>query len=742
VTSLDLKTGHQTKQYTLSSESEVSSPPSVLFVGANTAAPLIVWTDKGHKVLKINVLGSSKISSISIENTSGEDITGIKIHAPHHINAAPHFLVHYRTEYKGWAEVFHTNLQSSAVSKAYSLPLVHENDQFSTSSRDANIYFTRITESEVSIVSSVSHGMLGRWTRGKAASQVSTHATSEVVVRGTASHAVRVATVYESGDWELVRNGDTVWSRAEMLASVVAADWADLGAGDGLVHELEVESGQNILSAYLHRLRRHVSDLEDLPNWLQRLPQNLMSSFIGTDSDEQPRFFRGKAVIVATDKGWVAALDASRTGQMIWRTSVADLKHNENWSVTGIAVVGGVATVYLHDGSTVLLDITAGNVISSDPSSEPIKTFAEVQSSSSPAVIKVLTDGTPARSSGSLPTQPYLVTLSDDGRALGWNLGSINKKIWEFRPPPGFKLVGAVARPANDPVASIGKVLGNRSVLYKYLTPNLALLTAASKTALTVYLLDAVTGQILHTSTHAGIDSALPITSAISENWFAYSFFGDIMPESSTKSHQLVVSELYDSEIPNYRGQLGEATNYTSFAGQSALPIPHVVSQAFVIPEAISRMTVTQTSQGITSRQLLCSLPNSNAIIGLPRFLLDPRRPVGRDPTATEAEEGLMKYGPMLDFDPKFYLTHAREVMGVKKMITTTTMLESTSLVFVYGLDIFGTRVAPSQAFDILGKGFNKLSLIATVAALGVGVAVLAPMVSAEIPLTLVHWMY
>jgi hypothetical protein len=77
-------------------------------------------------------------------------------------------------------------------------------------------------------------------------------------------------------------------------------------------------------------------------------------------------------------------------------------------------------------------------------------------------------------------------------------------------------------------------------------------------------------------------------------------------------------------------------------------------------------------------------------------------------------------------------LTHRREVIGVRDVITTPALLESTSLVFAYGIDVFGTRVAPSAAFDILGKSFNKMSLVATVTALGIGVAVLAPMVSAE----------
>lgn len=82
-----------------------------------------------------------------------------------------------------------------------------------------------------------------------------------------------------------------------------------------------------------------------------------------------------------------------------------------------------------------------------------------------------------------------------------------------------------------------------------------------------------------------------------------------------------------------------------------------------------------------------------------------------------------------MEFDPKLIITHKRAIMGVRQVITEPALIESTSLVFAFGIDIFGTRVTPSGAFDVLGKGFNKLSLLATVAGLAVLTGVLAPMV-------------
>jgi hypothetical protein len=92
--------------------------------------------------------------------------------------------------------------------------------------------------------------------------------------------------------------------------------------------------------------------------------------------------------------------------------------------------------------------------------------------------------------------------------------------------------------------------------------------------------------------------------------------------------------------------------------------------------------------------------------------------------------EGLMRYNPVIEFDPKWHLNHAREVIGIKDVITSPALLESTSLVFAYGLDVFGTRLSPSFNFDMLGKDFNKFQMLATVAALAVVTFVVTPLVS------------
>jgi hypothetical protein len=70
------------------------------------------------------------------------------------------------------------------------------------------------------------------------------------------------------------------------------------------------------------------------------------------------------------------------------------------------------------------------------------------------------------------------------------------------------------------------------------------------------------------------------------------------------------------------------------------------------------------------------------------------------------------------------------QVADVKKVLTSPALLESTSLVFAYGLDLFVTRVAPSKTFDVLSASFNKVQLVFTIGALTLAIVATKPMVA------------
>ncbi|KAK6594649.1 DUF1620 domain containing protein [Botrytis cinerea] len=746
VTTLDHLTGKRVTEYTLSTKGDVHTPEDVLLVGANSAAPIIAWTDRSLKSLKVNILGKpSDLQTLPLKESDGE-LTKVSIHAPSSAQSLPHFF-----------DVYHIDMKSGSISKAYEIPKLAGSGAFSTSSQAADVYFTRFTEEETFIFSSMSHGVLGRWPV-KAEKQNDRlrflYGASEVVHKAPDFYAVRSAMVSAEQDWVLVRNGAVAWSRVEGLSGVVAAEWAEIPASESLAETLEAEAHSNPLEAYIHRVNRHINDLQYLPAYLEKLPTRILSAILPGDLVtsnesvlERDNFGFNKLVIVATQRGRLYALDAGSQGRVVWGSKAFDIPAGKKWDVRSIFVNNAkiTTTVRGSQGEYIIVNTTTGMGLEAiNPGQWPsVQSAAVVDSNLGRWVLPIGTNGNPGDLPKDWAPKEMLVVRGENGEVKGLKFdiqGADAKPLftWSFQPPSGQRIVEVVSKPAHDPVASIGRVLGDRTVMYKYLNPNTVLVTAVSdeSSIASFYLLDTVSGDVLYSANHEGVDTKKPIASVFTENWFAYSLWSDELSTTTSlhgsKGYQLIVTDLYESPIPNDRGTLGSNANASSL-DPSDVPnagpvLPHVISQSFVVPEAITHMSVSQTRQGITTRQLLCTLA-SNSIIGIPRYLLDPRRPVGRDPIPAEQEEGLLRYSPVIEFDPKLIISHKREVLGIKGVITSPAILESTSLVFAYGIDVFGTRVTPSAAFDILGKAFNKLSLVATVLALGVGVTILAPMV-------------
>lgn len=730
VASLDATTGKEQKLVTPSFNTEILTGDVDGSSISCAGFPFVVTSGFNpnsvrYKDITVNILGSNRVYTLDLERKK-EEILGLSVHYACDGSAVPHFLVHVRGKTQQWGEVFHINTENSIpVSKSYILPATEENSVFAASSIDSRVYFTRITDSEVVIYSSVSHGVLGRWPR-RGASPPGLHAAAEVVSRGN-TLAVRIAMTSRFGVWSLIRNGELQWVRPEVLAYVTNAVWADGSGEDALASELEAEESANPLTAYLLRVRRHTEELMlDLPQYIMSLPQSF-SKKTPAHVDPKSSMLGSKILITATSRHQVVAINAI-TGDIEWMKDFAFFAVGGN-HIVSLFVQSGRVWVYRSDGSYSVLDTFDGSTIEHKPASSPADKVIAIPGMPNVTIIKIH-DGIPQLSEqapSSATEGNSILTIHPSNGASGWTVGQAVYKTWTIKPAAGAEIVNAVSRPSHDPVASIGKVLGDRSVLYKYISPNLALLTAISSTTLTIYLIEAVTGTILHTSTHEGIESTSPIPSIMSENWFAYSFTTR-HPTTSAISTQIVVSELYESAFANDRGALPATANYSTFSADALHP-PHIISQSYTISEPVSHMSVTQTAQGITSRSLLATLPNSGAIIGIPLHMLNARRPVDRDPTPLEMEEGLIRYYPNLDLVPIWYLTHAREVIGIEKVSSSPSLLESTSLVVGYGHDLFGTRVTPSMAFDVLDKGFNKVSLLLTIAGLAVATAALAPLV-------------
>ncbi|KAG0503463.1 hypothetical protein HPP92_003535 [Vanilla planifolia] len=308
------------------------------------------------------------------------------------------------------------------------------------------------------------------------------------------------------------------------------------------------------------------------------------------------------------------------------------------------------------------------------------------------------------------------------------------RELWSIVfPSHSEKLATIASRKMNEVVHTQAKVIADQDVMYKFISKNLLFVsTVAPKAAegiglvtpdeawVVVYLIDIVTGRVLHRVTHQGAQG--PVTAVVSENWVVYHYFN-----LRAHRYEMSVIEIYDESRSDNNNVLKLALgkhNLTSPISSYSRPDVVVKSQSYFFTHSVKAMTVTTTAKGITSKQLLVELLQirSFQVLALDKRYLDPRR--SAEPTQSEKEEGMIPLTDSLPTIPQSYVTHSLQVEGLRGIVTFPTKLESTTLVFSYGIDLFFTRIAPSRTYDSLTDEFSYGLLLLTIAALLIAILI------------------
>eukprot|EP00048_Salpingoeca_helianthica_P023615 m.25635 g.25635 ORF g.25635 m.25635 type:complete len:877 (+) comp8873_c1_seq1:23-2653(+) len=534
-----------------------------------------------------------------------------------------------------------------------------------------------------------------------------THVAALFVVASSAS-APSVLVRHADDTLQLVRNSKAAWSRPEYLAHTLATIFADFLSPKTDVPLFET----GVFSHAARRLSSHAAALASL--------------FSGTSTPAaRDAFNLHQRIVVASATGVLAGLD-SGTGELAYHTAAfatpvtvtrASLValHADGLSSPLYALVARIAADdTLH---VVLFDPLSGALVSTHTVGDVLaygRVALKDHSHSSPLV--VLSEGakltvfpdTPethtalAAHVASHPTTLYraeavnglfegfLVTAAKDGSLTAspsWRI------VFDPRLEP---VVATASRHANDVIASLGDIIPDGKVLYKYLSPHLlavATLTPADPREgglLTLYVIDTVKGSIVDRVSHENAQGPVHVVHA--DNWFVYSF-----RDKKNRRWQLNTLDLFDSA--------GKPPS----EGLSSLRLskPIAMSQAFVFLHAITRLGVTVTDASLANRAVIVALA-SGKIAALSDRLLDSRRPIGQGPRTEE----MVPYHPVLVVDPLSLLNYNHTVAGVSRITCAPTNLESTSLVLATGLDTFFTHVAPSKRFDSLSADFNKPILL------------------------------
>ena len=253
------------------------------------------------------------------------------------------------------------------------------------------------------------------------------------------------------------------------------------------------------------------------------------------------------------------------------------------------------------------------------------------------------------------------------------------------------------------------------------MNPNMALVIAEgqdaqSKTMITVQIVDLVTGKIFFSANHKKVVKSTvyaystvnksfvfqvtgPFLGVHSENWAVYSYYNE-----KARRTEVVSLEMYEGKAQS---------NATTFSSVQSSVAPLVERQAYILPLDILALEETMTTKGITSKHLLVA-GSDGSCLDLPMHMLDPRRPPPNTP-AHLREPGIPPYIPELPVPHESILNYKQRVEAIRGVVTSPSGLESTVIVMVYGLDVYGTRLAPSKGFDLIKDDFDYLMISAVI---------------------------
>ncbi|XP_017273399.1 ER membrane protein complex subunit 1 isoform X2 [Kryptolebias marmoratus] len=534
--------------------------------------------------------------------------------------------------------------------------------------------------------------------------------------------------------------GRVMWTREEALSDVVTMEMVDLPL-TGTQAELEGEFGKKADGLMSMVLKRLSSQLIMLQTWVAHLwklfydarkPRSQVKNDVSIENLSRDEFNLQKMMVMVTSSGKLFGID-SKTGSILWKHYLDNIPSNAAFNLMVQRTTAHFphppqCTLLIKDKDSGLAALHVFNPIFGRKSqvappalSQPIlqslllplmdQDYAKVlllvddqyKVSAFPSTKNVLQQLQETAASIFF----YLVD-SSQGRLSGYRLRTdlSTEQVWEVVIPVEVQnIVSVKGKRPNEHVHSQGRVMGDRSVLYKYLNPSLLAVVTEStdlhqeRSFIGILLIDGVTGRIIHEAVQRKARG--PVHVVHSENWVVYEYW-------STKSrrNEFSVIELYEGM---------ELYNSTVFSSLDRPHAPQVLQQSYIFPSSISTMEATLTEKGITSRHLLIGLP-SGGILSLPKMFLDPRRP--EIVSEQSREENLIPYAPELIIRTEWFINYNQTVSRVRGIYTAPSGLESTCLVVAYGLDIYQTRVYPSKQFDVLKDDYDYMLISSVLFAL------------------------
>ncbi|XVF35461.1 hypothetical protein REPUB_Repub18cG0148000 [Reevesia pubescens] len=414
-------------------------------------------------------------------------------------------------------------------------------------------------------------------------------------IRTDRSYGFRALIVMEDHSLLLLQQGEIVWTREDGLASIIDVTTSDLPLERDGVSVTKVEHN---LFEWLkgHMLKLKGTLMLASPEDMAAIQNMRLKSSEKSKMTRDHNGFR-KLLIVLSRAGKLFALHTG-DGHIVWCRLLQSLHKSEacqhpiglnlyQWQVPhhhamdenpSVLVVGRCGPSSDAPGVLSFVDTYTGKELSS---LSLVHSVAQViplpYTDSTEQRLHLLIDAD--KHAHLYPKTPEAITIfkrefsniywysveDDNGIIKGYVLKSKctgevadefcfdTRELWSIVfPSESEKIIATVTRKLNEVVHTQAKVVADQDVMYKYISRNLLFVaTVAPKGSgaigsvtpeeswLVVYLIDTVTGRILHRVTHHG--SQGPVRAVFCENWVVYHYFN-----LRAHRYEMSVIEIYD----------------------------------------------------------------------------------------------------------------------------------------------------------------------------------------------------
>ncbi|XP_048477544.1 ER membrane protein complex subunit 1 isoform X3 [Plutella xylostella] len=521
--------------------------------------------------------------------------------------------------------------------------------------------------------------------------------------------------------------GRVLWTREEALANVVKAEMVDLPVSEEEA-AIETEFNQKEGSIWLAFSRRLEAGWLQLLHLARDWPRVGDAGAEGTGAGQgaglvKDYFNLHKIILAVTEVGKIFGID-SLTGDIVWSRFEPQLdtsgalifvrrparhrpftpyvtvlgKHSETGNGLLISfnpITGSPTGERVLHLDTPLLQAA----LLHQPDREQLHALLLLDRDENVLVLP--------RSSAPLVRDMYMYVAHTaparvHGYALQYDGQSVTaQRTWSLSLGGPTSRLACAAPTRPERAQSAGRVLADRTVLYKHLDPNAVLFVLQDGDSVVATVVDVVSGGVVAAQAHRRA-RATP-HALYMEHFLAYLYHNE-----KQRRTEIATMELYEGSTR----RLDSGTPFSSLNPSGAV---HIARQSYVLGAGVVAAALTRTPRLITDKHALLAL-STGAVIEMPWAYLDPRRPLS--PTPEQREEGLIPYAPELPLPAENVLNYNRTLTRVHGIYTAPADLESISLVFVTGLDLFYTRVAPSKTFDLLKEDFDYYLILLVLGAL------------------------